>query len=88
LLHNFKHSDGVNCLEDLNEIFTNIWDTATPTLNNSNLLWLLLIIITYIYMMFVIYYSNTSIYDYILTQHSTIIMQNYILPDNIQIFES
>lgn len=37
-LHYFKHSDGANCLEDLDEIFTNIGDTTTPTLNNSNTL--------------------------------------------------
>jgi len=37
-LHYFKHSDGANCLEDLDKIFTNIGDTTTPTLNNLNTL--------------------------------------------------
>lgn len=37
-LNYFKHSDGANCLEDLDEIFTNIEETATPTFNNLNVL--------------------------------------------------
>jgi len=37
-LNYFKHSDGANCLDDLEEIFTNIGDTSTPALNNSNVL--------------------------------------------------
>jgi len=36
-LNYFKHSDGANCLEDLDEIFASIGDTTTPSLD-SNLL--------------------------------------------------